>query len=167
MNAIRSRSTVAISERFVFRAALIVAVIAIVSGSARGQAVDCRAARAADEVTICNDAGLAKLDQDLAALRRQRNEANREAVEDNGSAFLNGRRRCGEDRSCIEQSYRNRIQELTRSLPEQDRERFARSTETQAERQPSRRDKQHRGFESPREATNPVNAPRSIKLRSA
>ena len=80
-------------------------------------------ARAADEVTICHEPGLGKLDQDLAALRRQRQKADRDDVEDNEIAFLNARHRCGENRGCIEQSYRNRIQEFAQSLSEQGHER--------------------------------------------
>src|SRR2546423_8511292 len=112
---------------FVFTAALILAAIATGSGSASGQTFDCRTARAADEVTICHEPGLAKLDQDLAALRRQSHKPKRDDVEDNESAFLNARRRCGENRGCIEQSYRNRMQELARSLSKQGHERLGRA----------------------------------------
>src|SRR5207248_815180 len=126
MNAIRSPSNCAATERaFVVAAALILAAIVIGTGSARGQTFDCRIARAADEVTICHEPGLAKLDQDMSALRHQRNRAKQGDVEDNEIPFLNARRRCGENRGCIEQSYRNRIEELARSLSEQKYERLA------------------------------------------
>src|SRR6266404_294867 len=125
MNAIRFPFNCAATETvFVFTAALILAAIVFSSGLARGQSFDCRMARAADEATICHEPSLAKLDQDLAALRRQRHEADRDDVEDNEIAFLNARHRCGESRSCIEQSYRNRIEELARSFPEQGHKRL-------------------------------------------
>src|SRR5437879_9538160 len=100
-------SNFATSERvFIFPAALILAAIVIGSGLASGQNFDCRTTRAADEVTICHEPGLAKLDQDLAALQRQRHKAKRDDVGDNASAFINARRGCSENRGCIEQSYR-------------------------------------------------------------
>jgi uncharacterized protein len=133
---------------------------------ASGQSFDCRTTRAADEVTICHEPGLAKLDQDLAALQRQRHNAKRDDVEDNESAFLNARRRCSENRGCIEQSYRNRIQELARSLSEQGHERFGRANETRVERQLDGGDSQHSGLESPRQPINSVSASQSTNPRS-
>ena len=112
MNAPPPPSNYATPERvLIFTAAVILAAIVIGSGLASGQSFDCHSTRAADEVTICHEPGLAKLDQDLAALQRQRHKPRRDDVEDNESAFLNARRRCGENRGCIEQSYRNRMQE--------------------------------------------------------
>src|ERR1700704_5452021 len=125
MNAIRSHSNRAATERvFVVTAVLVLAGIVIGTGSARGQTFDCQTARTADEVTICHEPGLAKLDQDLSGLRHQRNQAKRDDGEDNEIPFLNARRRCGENLGCIEQSYRNRIEELARSLSEQKYERL-------------------------------------------
>jgi uncharacterized protein len=167
MNAPPPPSNFATSERvFVFAAALILAAIVIGSGLASGQSFDCRTTRAADEVTICHEPGLAKLDQDLAALQRQRHNAKRDDVEDNESAFLNARRRCSENRGCIEQSYRNRIQELARSLSEQGHERFGRANETRVERQLDGGDSQHSGLESPRQPINSVSASQSTNPRS-
>jgi uncharacterized protein/TRAP-type uncharacterized transport system substrate-binding protein len=167
MNATSPPSKYTTAERvFVFTAALILAAIAIGSGSASGQSFDCRSAPAADEVTICHEPGLAKLDQDLAGLRRQRQKADRDDVEDNEIAFLNARHRCGEDRGCIEQSYRNRIQELARFFSEQRHERLGRANEMRAERQPDERDSQHSGLESPRLTINSVSTSRSTNPRS-
>ena len=157
MNAIPSPSNCASTERaFVVAAAVILAAIIIGTGSARGQTFDCQTVRTADEVTICHEPGLAKLDQDLSALRHQRNQAKRDDGEDNEIPFLNARRRCGENRGCIEQSYRNRIEELARSLSEQ----------TRVDRQPDGRGTQHRGLESLRQPTNSLSASRSTNLRS-
>ena len=167
MNATPPPSKHATSERvFAFTAALILAAIVIGSGLASGQSFDCRTARAADEVTICHEPGLAKLDHDLAALRRQRHKAKRDDVEDNEIAFLNARHRCGENRGCIEQSYRNRIQELARSLSEQGDERLGRANEKRVERPLDGRDRQHSGLESPRQPINSVSASQSTNPRS-
>src|SRR5438874_7966514 len=148
---------------FVFTASLILAATG--SGSANGQSFDCRTARTADEVTICHEPGLAKLDQDLDALRRQRHEANHNDVQDNEIAFLNARRRCDENRGCIEQSYRNRIQELAGSLSDPGHEQRGRANENLAERQPGR-DSRHSGFESARQPINSASASRSTNPRS-
>ena len=103
MNATPPPARYATTERvFIFAAALILAAILIRSGLASGQSFDCRTARAADEVTICREPGLAKFDQDLVALRRQSHKPKRDDVEDNESAFLNARRRCGDNRGCIQ-----------------------------------------------------------------
>ena len=164
MNATPSPSKYATTDRIiVFAAALILAVIVTGPGAESGQSFDCRSAHAADEVTICHEPHLAKLDQDLAALRRQRNEAKRDDVEGNEIAFLNARRRCGENRGCIEQSYRNRIQELARPFSEQGNERLGRPDEKQADRQLNGRDS-HR--QSPRRTINPVSTSRSTNPRS-
>jgi uncharacterized protein len=111
---------------------LFIATTLIGARAANGQSFDCRNARSADEVTICQESSLAKLDQDLASLQRQRKEkghkAGRDQADDNETAFLNARRRCGENRACLERSYRNRIQELTQSLPEEEREQPSRAS---------------------------------------
>jgi uncharacterized protein len=126
---------------------LLIGATLIGAGAANGQSFDCRKARSADELMICQESGLAKLDQELASLRRQRkakhHKADRDEAGDNETAFMNARRRCGEHRACIEQSYRNRIQELTRSSPEEEREQTSRGTapaEKRSERHPGSRD---------------------------
>ena len=162
MNTILPSKYAATGRLFVFTTALLIAAIATDSGSASSQTFDCRTARAADEVTICREPSLAKLDQDLAALRRQRQTAYHNDVQDNEVAFLNARRRCDENRGCIEQSYRNRIQELARSLSDPGHER--RANEKRAERQPGR-DSPHSGFESPRQSIGPMSASRSKNPR--
>src|SRR5262247_3008179 len=85
MIAIRSPSSRAVRDPFfVFRCALVLAPIVIGSGSVTGQTFECGTARAADEVAICHEPGLTKLDQDLSALRHQRNQAKGDDVENIG-----------------------------------------------------------------------------------
>jgi uncharacterized protein len=84
------------------------------------QSFDCRAARSPDELTICQDPGLARLDQQLATLYH-RDASNlepeqRDAFQRHEIYFINARRRCGENPRCIEASYRNRIGELAAML---------------------------------------------------
>jgi uncharacterized protein len=113
---------------------LFVAAILIGTGAASGQSFDCRKARSADEMTICQESGLAQLDQELASLKRQRKEKHHKAehdeADDNETPFLNARRRCGENHACIEQSYRNRIRELTQAVPDADPERPGRHADS-------------------------------------
>jgi uncharacterized protein len=89
---------------------------------ASGQSFDCRNARFADEKTICREAGLGQLDKDLAGTYdragKKLSKKEREDFENNETAFVNARHRCGENLACIEQSYRNRLQELQTLLPD-------------------------------------------------
>jgi uncharacterized protein len=89
---------------------------------AAGQSFDCRNARFADEKTICREAGLGQLDKDLAAAYdragKKLSKKEREEFESNETAFVNARHRCGENLACIEQSYRNRLQEFQTLLPD-------------------------------------------------
>src|SRR5260370_14936487 len=125
-----NRATVPRSS-FVLAAGLLIGATLIGAGAANGESLDCRKARSADEFTIGQESGLAQLDQELTSLKRQRKEkyhkVERDDADDNETAFRNARRRCGESRACIEQSYRNRIHELTQSLPEEEREQTSRS----------------------------------------
>ena len=129
------------------------------AATASGQSFDCRKARSADEFTVCQESGLAQLDQELTSLKRLRKEkhhkAERDDADDNETAFLNARRRCGESRACIEQSYRNRIQELTRSSPEEEREQTSRSSAT-AKRSEPRNGSREEGQRSGERRTAPA-----------
>jgi uncharacterized protein len=150
----------------ILAAGLFAAATLIGAGAASGQSFDCQKARSADELTICQESGLAQLDQELASLKRQRkdkrHEAEHDEADDNETPFLNARRRCGEHRACIEQSYRNRIQELTRSSPEEEREQPSRATAPagkRSERHPGSRAGRSNGSELPPEPTNAVTGP--------
>jgi uncharacterized protein YecT (DUF1311 family) len=84
------------------------------------QSFNCRYAHHRDEKLICRDAGLAKLDEELASvyrrliLRLPRSEGER--LDRAEEAFVVARRKCGEQRACIEQKYRDRIRELESAL---------------------------------------------------
>jgi uncharacterized protein len=90
---------------------------------ANAQSFDCRNARHADERAICQNAGLGQLDQELASaydrVMRKLPKERRDAFDNNETAFVTARRRCGDHPACIEQSYRNRIQELQATLPDE------------------------------------------------
>lgn len=100
--------------------------IALFPGSGLAQSFDCRAARTPDEMTICANSGLARLDQQLATAYRRDADAlgddQRQAFQQNEVAFINARRRCGDDRRCIAESYRNRIHELQTLMSQSDRD---------------------------------------------
>ena len=110
------QSTDLLSMRAVRLSAAIVAALAMPPAIAAAQSFDCRAARSADEMTICQNGDLARLDQQLAAAYRRDmaklGQEQRDQFQQNEVSFLNARRRCGENQRCLEQSYHNRIQEL-------------------------------------------------------
>src|SRR6202043_3113072 len=82
-----------------------------------------RNARYADERAICQQPRLGQLDQQLASaydrVMRKLPKEERDAFDNNETAFVTARRRCGDHPDCIEQSYRNRIQELQAALAEE------------------------------------------------
>jgi uncharacterized protein len=101
----------------------------IPTNPANAQSFPCHSAHYADEKTVCNEPGLGQLDQQLADVYRRvmlklpRRDA--EELDKHEDLFVTARRRCGENRACIEQSYRNRIQELQSVLPEGESDRKA------------------------------------------
>jgi uncharacterized protein len=103
---------------------LLLLTILISTGPARAQSFDCQKAYYPDEKTICGDPRLGHLDQQLASvygrwvakLPRER----RDEIEKNETLFLQARRRCAWNRNCVEQSYRNRIEEIRQSLAERE-----------------------------------------------
>ena len=112
---------------------------------AGAQSFDCRNARSADEKAICQDSRLGELDKQLADVYDRAggklSKQERAEFENHETAFVNARRRCAEHRACIEQSYRNRIQELLSALPDDQSGRSGRPGETKrSDRQKSSRD---------------------------
>ena len=88
----------------------------LVAQSAKAQSFDCRYARYADEKMICREPVLGRLDEELASIYRRvllnlaRSE--RDGLDKNEDAFVRTRHRCGSHRTCIEESYRKRMEEL-------------------------------------------------------
>jgi uncharacterized protein len=84
--------------------------------SAEAQSFPCSRARTADEIAICQNSGLAALDIRLhntyERVRSRLSGRARQVLADEELGWLNSRRRCGSDVGCIEDSYRQRIQEL-------------------------------------------------------
>jgi uncharacterized protein YecT (DUF1311 family) len=112
---------------------------------AGAQSFDCRNARYADEKAICQDGRLGDLDKQLAdtydRAGNKLSKQERQQFEDNETAFVNARHRCGGNQACIEQSYRNRLQELLSGLPEEQPGRSDRRGDTKApDRQKASRD---------------------------
>ena len=85
--------------------------------TAIAQSFNCRNATLPDEVLICKDTDLSRLDERVAGLYftslNQALGAAREAIEHSQATWLLARRSCGQDRSCIEQSYQTRIAQLS------------------------------------------------------
>jgi uncharacterized protein len=127
----RLQSTAPLSGHFppVALAALCLAAW-IGASPAAGQSFDCRNARYPDEKTICRESRLGALDKELAAAydraEKKLSKQEREEFENNETAFVNARHRCGENQGCIEQSYRNRRQELGAVLRDEEADRSGR-----------------------------------------
>jgi len=122
---------------------------------ADAQSFDCREARYRDELLICERPGLAQLDQQLATLYRQKigniAKERKDEFQQHEVYFLRARRECRNDSHCIEQSYRNRIQELENFASEEERERSSDAT-ISVDRQSERpvRSSDHRSSRSER-----------------
>ena len=85
--------------------------------SAHAQSFDCRHARAPDEFVICADSQLSRLDERLSSrfyrLRDSLHGADRARLDQDQSAWLDGRHRCRRDRACIASAYLSRLSELS------------------------------------------------------
>ena len=79
----------------------------------RAASFDCRKAVTKTEEIICVDAGLSKLDEEMASFYRKTKDELHDAswFKDQQFLWLQHRNSC-KDRSCIEASYRNRLDEM-------------------------------------------------------
>jgi uncharacterized protein len=160
-----------LSLRYGFVASAIAAALAMPAAIAGAQSFDCRAARTADELIICQNGDLARLDQQLAAAYRRDlatlGPEQRDQFQHNEVAFLNARRRCGEDYRCIAQSYRNRIlelQNLTSTGNARDGAGNAASVGDQPERRSEPRDIRRTGSQRPPETSGSISPDRPSEV---
>lgn len=83
---------------------------------AQAQSFNCRYARSADEVLICQNERLSRLDVVLSRtyfrLRNSLYGTARRRLEASQSRWLASRMDCGRDYACVERHYRSRIREL-------------------------------------------------------
>lgn len=111
-------------------------------GPAAAQSFNCAAATYPDEMMVCSQPGLARLDEQLAMLFRlefnKLDKDQREAFQSHETMFVQARRRCRENTHCIEQSYRNRIRELRDMLSDNGGEQPGEATGAN-DREPDRR----------------------------
>ena len=91
--------------------------IAFVPGLAAAQSFNCHRAHYPDEKRICAEPVLSRLDEQLAAVYddtiRRLGPARARQLDNEESAWVVERRRCGADYGCIERSYLGRIAELS------------------------------------------------------
>ena len=84
--------------------------------SAQAQSFNCQNARARDEIAICEDGRLSRLDERLSRrfyrLRENLYGQDRARLDWTQSRWLDARHRCGFNRGCIAETYRARIAEL-------------------------------------------------------
>jgi uncharacterized protein len=99
--------------RFVFG---IVSGVWLMSGSAWSQAFNCDFAKLPDEITICRDASLGALDEQMSdhfyKIRQQLPPAGMKALNAGQKNFLSRRNFCGTDGDCIAGMYAERIETL-------------------------------------------------------
>jgi uncharacterized protein len=98
------------------RIAIATALLLLMPLAAQAQSFNCRHARTADEVLICQDGQLGALDEHMSDIyfrvRNSRHGGARANLEAEQSGWLRSRQRCGRDAACIGDSYRQRIREL-------------------------------------------------------
>lgn len=101
--------------RFGFFSSLALTAV-LISVPANAQSFNCRYAKTADEVLICQTPRLSALDERMSSiffrLRSNLHGRERSRLEADQAEWLHERRACGRDVSCIESAYRRRIREL-------------------------------------------------------
>jgi len=98
------------------KAIILAGVASLLATAVHATSFNCRYAKAADEVLICQDAQLSALDERMSSLyfnlRNSLSGYRRAALEDSQSRWLHGRMSCGRDRDCVYDSYVRRIRFL-------------------------------------------------------
>ena len=101
-----------------FTRSLLILMATLVPLVAEAQSFNCRYARSADEVLICQDPRLSALDERMAhlyfPLRNSLFGYERAQLQADQAGWLRSRRSCGADGLCIADAYRSRIRELRR-----------------------------------------------------
>ncbi len=98
------------------RLILVLAMAFGFSGSAFSQAFNCDLAKTPDEVTICRDASLGALDEQMSdhfyKIRQQLPPAGLRVLKSGQADFMKRRNFCGTDGDCIAGMYAERIETL-------------------------------------------------------
>jgi uncharacterized protein len=85
------------------------------------QSFDCREARRADEVAICENPDLAELDMQMSriyfSLLNRLSRQDRDQLRHEQTEWLGDRMDCGDDVDCLRTMYRERINELENEDP--------------------------------------------------
>ncbi len=86
------------------------------ASGAQAQSFNCRHARTADQVVICQTPRLSSLDQEMSylvsRLRKSLSASERRALDAEQHSWRRARMSCGGDANCIKDSYDNRIHQL-------------------------------------------------------
>jgi uncharacterized protein len=95
------------------RAIVLAGIACLLATAVHAQSFNCRYAKSADEIMICQDQQLSALDEQMSSLyynlRNSLGGYRRAALEDSQGRWLRGRISCGRDRDCIYASYVRRI----------------------------------------------------------
>lgn len=94
----------------------LIALLAVYSSCVHAQSFNCRYAKTADEVLICQDPRLSALDERMSSifyqLRNRLYGRARADLDADQGGWLRDRMACGRDASCIASAYQERIREL-------------------------------------------------------
>lgn len=102
-------------KTFIYWAVLLATAVAF-GADTQAQSFNCRYARTADEILICQDERLSRLDERLASVyaraRSRLDAQDRRELEFEQSSWLQSRKECGRNYNCVEDHYRRRIDQL-------------------------------------------------------
>ena len=100
------------------RSLIALAAVVALPSLVEAQSFNCRYARQADEIAICDDPELSRLDERMSRLFFEVRDAvggrERAGLDADQAEWLESRRACRRNADCIEDAYRQRIRELRR-----------------------------------------------------
>jgi uncharacterized protein len=99
---------------------IIVSGLLVLKDTANAQSFNCRYAKTSDEVLICQEPELSKLDEQMAdkyfSLRNILDRSDQALLARQQANWIRGRMSCGRDSDCIASSYRRRIRALVEEI---------------------------------------------------
>jgi len=103
-------------SRYSLGLSIVLGLLAVNVSATIAQSFNCRSATFPDELEICQDPELSRLDERMAGLyhsaRGQAQGNVRQALDTAQTQWVLTRRRCGPDGACIEEAYQGHIREL-------------------------------------------------------
>jgi uncharacterized protein len=99
-------------------AVLATSILALLPAIAEAQAFNCRYAKSPDEVLVCQEPELGKLDEEVSSLyyslRGNANGFKKQRIDQINSGWLRQRGSCGRNYACVRSTYNSWIADLSR-----------------------------------------------------